>query len=112
MKRLMDALKSAHRIELLIIAAMLCVLLVLSMGNLSGDTSLRSDAERRMERILSRIEGTGKVSVMLAEQQDGYLGCVVAAGGSDAQTMLELQRAVQALTGLELSRIEIVRGKG
>lgn len=111
MKRLLDALKSAHRIELLIIAAMLCVLLVLGMGYPRGDTNLRSDAERRMERILSRIEGAGKVSVMLAEQEDRYLGCVVAAEGGDVKTMLELQRAVQALTDLELERIEIVQGK-
>ena len=111
MKRLLDALKSVHRIELLVIAAALCILLVLGLGEYRPDQTAASDAEKRMERILSRIEGAGKVSVMLAEHEDGYQGCVVAAQSSDVQTILEIQRAVQALTALELSRIEVVQAK-
>lgn len=107
MKQLLEVLKSARRIELLIITAVLSIALVLALQ--TQQPSLASDTERRLERILAQIEGAGKVSVMLAEQEDGYLGCVVAAQGSDIQTMLQMQRAVQALTALELGRIEIVQ---
>lgn len=111
MNRLLEALKSAHRIELLIIIAVLCVLLVLGSANCGRNTPVSSEAEMRMEHILSQIDGAGQVSVMLAEGEDGFLGCVVAAEGKDMKTVLELQRAVQALTALDLSRIEIVQSK-
>lgn len=112
MKQLFEALKSARRIEILIILAMICVLIVLWMG---GDGANRSDGEEaRMERLLSSIEGAGRVSVMISQGTDGGIaGVVVAASGADdLRVMLELQRAVRTLTGLELDRIEIVKSKG
>ena len=70
--------------------------------------------EKRMERLLSSIEGAGRVSVMISQGTDGEIaGVVVAASGADdLRVMLELQRAVRTLTGLELDRIEIVKSKG
>lgn len=112
MKQLIDALKSARKIEILIVAALLCALLVLWMGAEGGGTGA-SDAEARMERILSEIEGAGNVSVMIAHAADGTAeGAVVAASGADdVGVMLEIQRAVRTLTGLDLERIEIVKSK-
>ena len=110
MKQLSDLLKGARRIEFWIAAVAICALLALAMG--SGDSGALDD-EARMERILSRIEGAGRVTVMLSGSGDAVEGAVVAASGAgDARVVLELQRAVRALTGLELDKIEIVKSKG
>ena len=113
MKQLLVALKSARKIEILIIAAMLCILLVLCMGG-ENIKDGANDEEKRMQHILSQIEGSGRVSVMITHNDDGeYAGVVVASSGADdVRAMLELQRAVKALTGLELEAIEIVKSKG
>lgn len=110
MRQLLDALKSARRIETLVIIAMLCALLVLGMGGGSVETDLRSDSEARMERILSSICGAGKVRVMLSGDAQNPTGCVISSpGAEDIRVMLQLQRSAQAITGLDLSKIEIVQ---
>lgn len=109
MKQLFATLKAARWLELTIAAGLICILLVLALGSGSGDAA--NEEEVRMQRILSRIEGAGRVSVMISE--DGSGGCagvvVVASGAEDVGVMLRLQRAVQALTDLDLDRIEIVK---
>ena len=83
------------------------------VARLGGGGSGADDTEARMERILSRIEGAGRVTVMLSGGEGAIEGAVVAASGAgDARVVLELQRAVRALTGLELEKIEIVKSKG
>lgn len=112
MKQLFESLKSARKIEILVIAAMICVLLVLYMGDINPAGGA-SEEEKRMQRILSEIEGAGKVSVMIASRDEsGISGVVVAASGADnIRVMLELQRTVQTLTGLNLDQIEIVKSR-
>ena len=111
MKQLTEALRGAKRIELLVIIAMLCTLLVLAMNSGDGDVTAYPQ-EERLERILSEIEGAGRVKVMLTTEDDVVQGCVVTAeGADDIAIMLKLQRAVQALTNLDLNRIEIVKSK-
>ena len=111
MKRLTEMLKGARRIEFWIAAAAICALLALSLGD--GESSGASSTEARMERILSRIEGAGRVTVMLSGEEGAVEGAVVAASGAgNARVVLELQRVVQALTGLELEKIEIVKARG
>lgn len=110
MKQLMDALKGARRIEVLIIAAMVCTLLVLTLNDRGAQPSGNED-EKRMQQILSRIDGAGQVSVMIASDADGvHRGVVVTSSGAeDVRVMLELQRAVRTLTGLDLDQIEVVK---
>lgn len=112
MKQWMDALKSARKIEILIIVAAICALLVLQMG--TGTESVSNDDEARMERILSQIEGAGHVNVMIAANGQGEAQgvVVVASGADDVRVMLEIQRAVRTLTGLELEAIEVVKSEG
>lgn len=109
MKQLMEALKSARKLEICIALAVVAALLVLGLGG--GSNGGASPEERRMERILSEIEGAGRVSVMLSEDEKGACsGAVVAASGAeDIAVLLRLQRAVQTLTGLEVENIEIVK---
>ena len=65
------------------------------------------------QRLLSGIDGAGKVSVMIAQGSDGEIGgvVVVSSGADDIRVKLELQRVVRTLTGLELEKIEIVKSR-
>ena len=109
MKQLFETIKAARWLELTIAIGLVCVLIVLALG--SGGGSAASDEEARMQRILSEIDGVGRVRVMIARDDGGNCTgvVVVASGAEDVEVMLRLQRAVQALTNLELSQIEIVR---
>lgn len=109
MRHFFETIKAARWVELAIAVGLVCVLIVLALG--SGNGSAASDEEARMQRILSKIDGAGRVSVMLARNDAGECtgAVVVASGAEDIEVMLRLQRAVQALTNLELSQIEIVR---
>lgn len=112
MERLRQILRGARRIEFWIAAAAACALLALCLGE-GGQAGGASATEARLERVLSRIEGAGRVTVMLSGEEEAPTGAVVAASGAgDARVALELQRALRTLTGLELERIEIVKSKG
>lgn len=111
MSRLLESLRSARKIELLILIVFVCALLVIG---LSGRDAQGTDAEARMSALLSRIEGAGRVHVLLSEDAEGNCtGAVIASpGADDVRVVLELQRAVQTLTELALDRIEIVKSAG
>lgn len=113
MKQLLNVLRSARKIEILVVIAMLCVLLVLSYGERGGGGAQPDSEEMRLKQILTQIEGAGRVSVMISRNQDDEIqGVVVAASGADdLRVMLEMQRAVKTLTNLELERIEILESK-
>ena len=71
-ERLSDKLRGARRIEIvaaLVIAALLGLALLngISGAGQSGGTPL----EERLERILSRIDGVGRVSAMITEDGEG-----------------------------------------
>lgn len=110
MKQLLEALKAARKLELCIALAAAAILLALGMGSGFSEGGANTQ-EKRMARILSSIEGAGRVQVMLSgDGEAGYSGAVVAASGAeDIAVCLQIQRAVQTLTGLELDEIEIVK---
>lgn len=109
MKQLFETIRAARWLEPTILIALVCILILIALG--SGGGSTASDEEARMQRILSKIEGAGRVHVMIARDDGGDCTgvVVVASGAEDVEVMLRIQRAVQALTDLELSQIEIVR---
>lgn len=110
MKQLMEALKSARKLEWFILLALIAVLMATGMGSGAGEGNA-SPQEKRMERVLSSIEGAGRVTVMLSEDEQGVCtGAVVASSGADdIAVYLRLQKAVRALTELEIEKIEIVK---
>ena len=116
MKRLMEALRSARKIEVLLITAVLCIMFLLYIGDGGRQSGQEASTEEiQMQQLLSRIEGAGEVSVMLARNEKGEAAgaVVVAQGADDIRVVLELQRSVHALTGLDLEHIEIVKsGEG
>ena len=78
MKRLIESIRAARWLELTIAAGLICILLVLALSNAGG--SVASDDEARMQRILSEIDGAGKVNVMIAEDEGGACTGVVVPG--------------------------------
>jgi len=113
LKLLVEAFKSARKAEIIIVAAALLMLLLLGVGNTISENDAVTDEERRMQRILSQIEGAGNVKVMLSTDESGALmGAVIAAPGAEGiAVQLRLQQAVHTLTELELDRIEVVKSK-
>ena len=114
MKRLLERLRGARGFEwfaALALAALLALMLLRPGGD--GDAS-GTPLETRVERILRRIEGAGRVSAMITQGEDGTVtgAVIVAEGLSDVQTYLRLQRAVSALLDVEADRIEIIGGSG
>lgn len=107
---LWDKLRGARRIELfaaLALAALLALMLINASG---GGDARRTALEARVERVLSRVEGAGRISAMITEDDDGRAtgALIVAEDLEDVGVCLRLQRSVAALLELDLSRIEII----
>ena len=111
---LMDRLRGARRIELYAAIVVLAVLALIVLRGERADPGGELPLERRLERILSRIDGAGEVSVMINEGSDEAGGgmVVIAAGLRDVRAYLQLQRAAQAATGMDISRIAIIGNDG
>lgn len=110
MKGILETLRSARKIEWLLLAVLIAALTLYLTGFplRSGD---QSDLESRLQNILQKIDGAGDVEVMVVqgtgETPEGVL--LVTKGARDVGTCLRLQRAVHTLLGLEISRIEVVQ---
>ena len=111
-KRLLDGFRGVRRFEWFAALA-LAALLALMLLNHSGGGETGTPLELRVERILGRIEGAGKVSAMITQGEDGAVtgALIVAEGLSDVQTYLRLQRAVSALLDIGAEKIEIIGGE-
>ena len=71
----------------------------------------KAGVQEEMEAVLSAVEGTGRLRLMLTEGGDGWTGAAVVCEGADsAAVRLELTRAVAALTGLPTDKIAIMKG--
>ena len=82
----------------------------------------QSELERKLESLLSKVEGVGEVQVMLMTGQDTekdsfyssenkkITGVLVAAeGADDSVTVRNIQQAVMALFQVEAHRIKVVK---
>ena len=104
-------MRGARRIELvaaLVLAALLALMLL--CGSNGPRKALKTPLETRLERILSRIEGVGRVSAMITEDADGNVAgvLIVADGLEDVSAYLRVQRAVLSLLETEADRVEII----
>ena len=116
MKPLLERLRGARHIEWF---AALVLLTLLALALTGGRAALSpknqgSSLERRLEAILSRIDGVGRVSVMIAEDEQGTpVGAVIVAEGlTEVRPALEVQAAVRTLLGIEENRIRVIGRHG
>lgn len=114
MKPLLESLRRARHIEwfaLIAVAALVCGLwLNADIGTRDAERAEKTALELRLESLLSHIEGSGKVSVMITTKEDGTAegAVVVVDAHGSIRAMLEMQSAVQTLLNIELSRIRII----
>ena len=114
-KGLLERLRGARRIELYAALALASLLaLMLLNGGIVGQNDPKTALEARVERILGRIEGAGRVSAMITQDEGGVVTgvLIVADRLEDAGVYLRLQRAVTALLNVEASRVEIIGRSG
>lgn len=111
---LLERLRGARRIELFAALALAALLALALTGGFHGKDDGGTDLEGRLERVLSRIDGVGSVSAMVAQDGEGRVtGAVIVADGlEDMRAWLAVQRAVEALIGVEPDRIEIIGKDG
>lgn len=114
MKRFLEIFKGARRLELILLAAAVAILLLQLGGQGLMGGEVQTDLEKRLSGLLSQMDGVGRVRVMVAQREDGEIdGVVVAAqGADDLGVCLRVQYAVQTLLGVENTKIEIVRLAG
>lgn len=94
----------------LLAALLLCIGFCLLLG-MQGSTA--TDAESRVSRVLSTIEGAGRVDVAVYYEESVPCGAVVVAqGASDVAVQLRLISAVSTLLGIDQGRIAIYEREG
>ncbi len=88
-----------------VLLLMLCAALLLMLPQGGGEAADgASEVERRLEQVVSDIDGAGRVSVLCSE--DG--AAVVCDGAGSAAVRLDIVRAVGAYTGLGADRISVL----
>lgn len=107
MKKFLDEIKMAKKLEwfLLLAAAML---LFVSFGGDKPSSTLRTETEQRLISILSRIDGAGKTDVMISNVDGKTNVLVVSEGANDMNVQLRILQAVSVMCNSELSDIEII----
>ena len=120
-RQAMDRLRGARHIEWVLLAIALAVVFLMTADGQGADLYESTSLERRMENVLSCIEGAGKVRVLVNpgnaaaafSPQDGQAAgvLVVAEGAGDLKVNMALQRAVQALLDVDAEQIEILTMK-
>ena len=97
---------------------LLCVgilLVVLAVPTKQTNISIENgtDLEIRLENILTQIEECGEVCVMITvDNRNEVQGVAVSAQGGDKPVVVkEITDVVQALFGIEMHKIKVMKGK-
>lgn len=100
--------------QLLILLCVGILFLVISIptGNHSEAGMQSDNLERRLENILSQIEGIGEVHVMIStDNHNEVQGIAVSAqGGHQAIIAKEIVEVVRALFDVEMHKIKVIKG--
>lgn len=108
MKKFLEELKGARKIEWFLLIAAVAALFLSGLDNSDDKASLRTESERRLISVLQSIDGIGTVDAMIVENNAESRVLIIAEGVEDVGVYLNIQRAVQTLCDIELSSIEIV----
>ena len=119
---LLATLRSVKHIEWILLLLAVGILMLVAANALPRSSPAMADTaiaapteplERRMEAILSQIDGAGRVRVLVNHSETSEEGravtgvLVVADGADDLSVRLELARAVQSLLDVPQGNIEI-----
>ena len=112
MKKILEALKSARRIELFFVIAAAAILLLQWSGS-SNSAGGRTILEKRLESVLGQVQGVHRISVMVSQNESGTPEgvLIVTDAAQNISACLQLQYAVKTLLGVDLCRIEIVQSE-
>ena len=107
MKKFIEELKGARGIEWFLAALTFALLLLMLWTGDHQSTAAKTAQEQRLTAILKRIDGVGKLEIMISDEPQGGI-LVVAEGAEDLEVCLRLQYALQTVVGIESNRIEII----
>ena len=95
---------------LLGVFALLCLILI-SGGKDTDDVG--TDTEKRMERVIKKMEGVKDCDVMIIDNDNEITGVlIVCEGAEDISVRIRVQNAVGTLLDIENSKIGVVPMKG
>ncbi|HWQ57940.1 MAG TPA: hypothetical protein VN540_02895 [Clostridia bacterium] len=116
-------MKADKKFELAVYAVLLLIgVLIFAVSSCDGfafnkasgnaaqeNTSSADEVEKRLEDILSSIEGAGEVKVMIVRAEDGSVqGAIVTAEGAEDIAVCEkLRNAVRTVLGIQIGQVEI-----
>ena len=107
MKKFLEELKGARRIEWFLIILAVCLILLTWNNENSDNVHNLTEQEQRICSVLRKIEGVGELEIMISENNSGGI-LVVAEGAEDLNVCLRIQYAIHTLLGTEISKIEII----
>ena len=107
MKKFLEELRGAKRIELFAVVAAIAMLVLSLCGESGTSSGLFTSEELRLSGILESIAGAGRVEVMLSSADSGGV-LIVTEGAENIEVCLRLQYAAETLTGADASEIEII----
>lgn len=107
---------------LLLIGILLVVIAIPTKSGTNMDTSLRmtnegdanaTEMEKRLESILSRMQGIGEVHVMITYQEESQVEgvVVVAEGGGNGVIVQKITEVVRALFDVDSHKIKVIESK-
>lgn len=113
MKAILESLRAARHIELILILVLLAALGLWAFRSPGNTLSNKTELELRIERLLEHMDGVGSVEVMVSVDADGNPAgaAVVVNDAISVRSRLEIQSAIQALLNIEAQRIRVI-GKG
>ncbi len=90
--------------------ALLCLLLI--SGRTEKD-DVGTDIERRMERVIEKMEGVKECDVMILEENNEITGVlIVCEGAEDISVRIRVQNAAKTLLNIENGKISVVPMEG
>lgn len=107
MNRALETLMKNRYVLLLLLAGTALLLLLPAGGGGGAEGSAATEEERRLEDVLSTVEGVGQVGALYSES-----GVVVVCEGADsAAVRLRVTEAAAAYTGFGSDRITVLKMK-
>ena len=110
MSGIMAWLRQRKKPEWLLPLGFLLAILFVYASVFAGETKTASTQEQALEKILGEVAGTGRVAVMIHENQEKQVvGVIVAAQGAEnARTRLCLYQAVTTALQISADQVEIL----